>query len=141
MSPPELPFDPVVIVDGFAYVSGQIATDAESELVAQGRVGAEVDVDTAIRCAEACARNVLRQLERMPGGLEGVERLVKLTVFVAAGPGFDRPHIVANGASDVLLSALGDRGRHARSAIGVASLPLGSPVEVEAIVRLATQAA
>lgn len=141
MSPPELPFDPVVIVDGFAYVSGQIATDAESELVAQGRVGAEVDVGTAIRCAEACAHNVLRQLERMPGGLEGVERLVKLTVFVAAGPGFDRPHIVANGASEVLLSALGDRGRHARSAIGVASLPLGSPVEVEAIVRLATQAA
>ena len=106
-------------------MSGQIATDAESELVAQGRVGAEVDVDTAIRCAEACARNVLRQLERMPGGLAG----------------FDRPHIVANGASEVLLSALGDRGRHARSAIGVASLPLGSPVEVEAIVRLATQAA
>ena len=138
MTLPDLPFDPVVIVDGLAYVSGQIATDAESELVAQGRVGAEVDVDTAIRCAEACARNVLRQLEQVPGGLDGVERLVKLTVFVAAGPGFDRPHVVANGASDVLLAALGERGRHARSAIGVASLPLGSPVEVEAIVRLAT---
>ena len=55
MSVPELPFDPFVIVDGFAYVSGQIATDAESKLVAQGRVGAEVDVDTAVRCAEACA--------------------------------------------------------------------------------------
>ena len=138
MSVPELPFDPFVIVDGFAYVSGQIATDAESELVAQGRVGAEVDVDTAIRCAEACARNVLRQLERLPGGLDGVERMVKLTVFVAVGPGFDRPHVVANGASEVLLATLGERGKHARSAIGVASLPLGSPVEVEAIVRLAT---
>ncbi len=134
----ELPFDPVVVVEGFAYVSGQIATDAESELVAQGHVGAEVDVDTAIRCAEACARNVLGQLERLPGGLDAVERLVKLTVFVAAGPGFDRPHVVANGASEVLLAALGDRGKHARSAIGVASLPLGSPVEVEAIVRLVT---
>lgn len=136
MSVPELPFDPFVIVEGFAYVSGQIATDAESELVAQGRVGAEVDVDTAIRCAEACARNVLGQLERMPGGLAAVERLVKLTVFVAAAPGFDRPHVVANGASEVILATLGERGRHARSAIGVASLPLGSPVEVEAIVRL-----
>lgn len=136
MSVPELPFDPFVIVEGFAYVSGQIATDAESELVAQGRVGAEVDVDTAIRCAEACARNVLGQLERMPGGLAAVERLVKLTVFVASGPGFDRPHVVANGASEVLLEALGERGRHARSALGVASLPLGFPVEVEAIVRL-----
>jgi enamine deaminase RidA (YjgF/YER057c/UK114 family) len=141
VSPLELPFDPVVIVDGFAYVSGQIATDAESELVAQGRVGAEVDVETAIRCAEACARNVLRQLERLPGGLDGVERLVKLTVFVAADPGFDRPHAVANGASEVLLATLGERGKHARSAIGVVSLPLGSPVEVEAIVRLATPAA
>jgi enamine deaminase RidA (YjgF/YER057c/UK114 family) len=134
----ELPFDPVVIVDGFAYVSGQIATDEESELVAQGRVGAEVDVDTAVRCAEACARNVIRQLEGVPGGLDSVKRLVKLTVFVAAGPGFDRPHVVANGASELLLATLGERGKHARSAIGVASLPLGSPVEVEAIVRLVT---
>ena len=134
----ELPFEPVVIVDAFAYVSGQIATDAESELVAQGRVGDQVDVDTAIRCAEACGRNVLRQLELLPGGLDSVERLVKLTVFVAAAPGFDRPHVVANGASEVLLAALEERGKHARSAIGVASLPLGSPVEVEAIVRLVT---
>lgn len=131
-----LPFDPVVIVGEFAYVSGQIATDAENELVARGVVGADVDVDTAIRCAEACARNVLAQLERIPGGLARVERLVKLTVFVAAASGFDRPHVVANGASEVLLVALGDRGKHARSAIGVASLPLGSPVEVEAIAQL-----
>ena len=131
-----LPFDPIVIVGEFAYVSGQIATDAENELVAQGVVGADVDVDTAVRCAEACARNVLAQLERMPGGLARVERLVKLTVFVAAASGFDRPHVVANGASEVLLVTLGDRGKHARSAIGVASLPLGSPVEVEAIVQL-----
>jgi enamine deaminase RidA (YjgF/YER057c/UK114 family) len=134
----ELPFEPVVIVDGVAYVSGQIATDAESELVARGRVGEEVDVDAAIRCAEACARNLLRQLELLPGGLESVDRLVKLTVFVAVAPGVDRPHVVANGASHVLLSSLGERGRHARSAIGVASLPLGSPVEVEAIVQLVT---
>ncbi|HEX5027777.1 MAG TPA: RidA family protein [Gaiellaceae bacterium] len=134
----ELPFERVVIVDGVAYVSGQIATDAESELVARGRVGEEVDVETAIQCAEACARNLLRQLELLPGGLESVERLVKLTVFVAVTEGFDRAHVVANGASEVLLSALGERGKHARSAIGVASLPLGSPVEVEAIARLAT---
>jgi len=132
----ELPFDPVVVVDGFAYVSGQIATDDESELLAEGRVGAEVDVETAIACAEACARNVLKQLGRLPGGLDAVERIVKLTVFVASAPGFDRPHIVANGASGVILSVLGERGKHARSAIGVASLPLASPVEVEAIVRL-----
>lgn len=130
-----LPFESVVVAGDVAYVSGQIAT-AGGELVAQGRVGAEVDPETARRCAEACGRNVLARLAELSGGLESVERLLKLTVFVAAGPGFDEPHLVANGASDVLLRELGERGAHARSAIGVAALPLGSPVEVEAIVRL-----
>ncbi len=131
-----LRFDPLVIVDGFVYVSGQVATDGEGELLARGSVGAEVDLDLAVRCAEACGRNVLARLGELPGGLDDVERLVKLTVFVAAAPGFDRPHLVATGAADDRLAELGERGRHARSAIGVASLPLGSPVEVEAIALL-----
>jgi enamine deaminase RidA (YjgF/YER057c/UK114 family) len=133
-----LPFDPFVLVDDVVYVSGQIATAEDGALVAQGRVGAEVDLDTATRCAEACARNLLTQLARVPGGLEGIERLVKLTVFVAVAPGFDQPHVVANGASELLLRELGERGKHARSAIGVAALPRSSPVEVEAMARLAT---
>ncbi|HEU0248674.1 MAG TPA: RidA family protein [Gaiellaceae bacterium] len=133
-----LPFDPFVLVDDVVYVSGQIATAEDGVLVAQGRVGAEVDLDTASRCAEACARNLLTQLARVPGGLEGIERLVKLTVFVAVAPGFDQPHVVANGASELLLRELGERGKHARSAIGVAALPRGSPVEVEAVAQLAT---
>jgi enamine deaminase RidA (YjgF/YER057c/UK114 family) len=133
-----LPFDPFVLVDDVVYVSGQIATAEDGALVAQGRVGAEVDLDTATRCAEACARNLLTQLARVPGGLEGIERLVKLTVFVAVAPGFDQPHVVANGASELLLRKLGERGKHARSAIGVAALPRSSPVEVEAMARLAT---
>jgi enamine deaminase RidA (YjgF/YER057c/UK114 family) len=133
-----LPFDPFVLVDDVVYVSGQIATAEDGALVAQGRVGAEVDLDTATRCAEACARNLLTQLARVPGGLEGIDRLVKLTVFVAVASGFDQPHIVANGASELLLRELGERGKHARSAIGVAALPRGSPVEVEAMARLAT---
>lgn len=132
-----LPFDPVVLVRDVVYVSGQIATAEDGTLVAQGRVGAEVDIDTATRCAEACARNLLTQLAGVPGGLEGIERLVKLTVFVAVAPGFDEPHVVANGASELLLRELGERGKHARSAIGVAALPRGSPVEVEAIAKLA----
>lgn len=133
-----LPFDSFVLVDDIVYVSGQIATAEDGALVAEGRVGAEVDLDTATRCAEACARNLLTQLARVPGGLPGIERLVKLTVFVAAAPGFDQPHVVANGASELLLRELGERGKHARSAIGVAALPRGSPVEVEAVARLAT---
>jgi enamine deaminase RidA (YjgF/YER057c/UK114 family) len=132
-----LPFDPFVLVDDVVYVSGQIATSDDGTLVAQGRVGAEVDLDAATSCAEACARNLLAQLARVPGGLEGIERLVKLTVFVAVAPGFDQPHVVANGASELLLLELGERGKHARSAIGVAALPRGSPVEVEAIARVA----
>jgi len=136
-----LPFDPFVLVHDVVYVSGQIATAKDGTLVAQGRVGAEVDLDTATRCAEACARNLLTQLARVPGGLEGIERLVKLTVFVAVAPGFDQPHVVANGASELILRELGERGKHARSAIGVAALPRGSPVEVEAVAQLATERA
>jgi enamine deaminase RidA (YjgF/YER057c/UK114 family) len=129
-------FEPFVRVGDVVYVSGQIATDEDGVLVAEGRVGAEVDLETAVPCAEACARNLLARLEEVPGGLEAIERLVKLTVFVAVAPGFDEPHVVANGASDLLLRELGDRGKHARSAIGVAALPRNSPVEVEAIARL-----
>jgi len=136
-----LPFDPFVLVHDVVYVSGQIATAKDGTLVAQGRVGAEVDLDTATRCAEACARNLLTQLARVPGGLEGIERLVKLTVFVAVAPGFDQSHVVANGASELILRELGERGKHARSAIGVAALPRGSPVEVEAVAQLATERA
>ena len=131
-----LPFEPFALVDDVVYLSGQIATSGDGTLLSECRVGAEVDIDTARRCAEACARNLLAQLDAVPGGLERVDRLVKLTVFVAVGPGFDQPHVVANGASELLLRELGERGRHARSAIGVAALPRGSPVEVEAVVRL-----
>ena len=129
-------FEPFVRVRDVVYVSGQIATDEDGTLVAEGRVGGEVDLDTAIRCAEACALNLLARLTEVPGGLEEIERLVKLTVFVAVAPGFDEPHVVANGASQLLLRELGERGKHARSAIGVAARPRNSPVEVEAIARL-----
>lgn len=128
-------FEPVVVSGDTLYVSGQIAT-IEGRLVATGRVGAEVDVEVARTCAEACAVNLLTQLSRLPGGIERVDRLLKLTVFVACAPGFSEPQAAANGASELLLAVLGDRGRHARSAIGVARLPRDSPVEVEAIVRL-----
>jgi enamine deaminase RidA (YjgF/YER057c/UK114 family) len=128
-------FEPVVGAGDLVYTSGQIATGPDGSLVATGRVGAEVDREQARRCAETCALNVLAQLERTPG-LDRIERLVKLTVFVASAPGFREQHVVANGASDLLVAVLGERGRHARSAVGVAELPLGSPVEIEAIARV-----
>lgn len=132
---PVASFEPIVSTGDLVITSGQIATGVDGTLETTGRVGSELDVEQAQRCARLCAINILAQLERAPGGLERLDRIVKLTVFVASAPGFNEQHIVANGASDLLVQALGDRGRHARSAIGVAELPLGSPVEIEAIVR------
>lgn len=117
------------------YVSGQVATGAEG-LIATGKVGGEVDCDTAVRCAQQCALNVLAQIQSALGDLGQVKQVVKLTVFVAAVPGFIDPHRVANGASELINRVLGDAGAHCRSAFGVAVLPLDSPVEVEAIVEV-----
>ncbi|TIU31656.1 MAG: RidA family protein, partial [Mesorhizobium sp.] len=77
--------------------------------------------------------NILAQAKAALGDLEKIRRLVKITVFVASAPGFVEQHLVANGASDFLVAALGERGKHARSAVGTASLPLNAAVEIEAI--------
>jgi len=118
------------------YTAGQVAADAGT-LVASGRVGAEVDLDAARACARQCALNVLAQLAAELGDLGRVTRVVKLTVFVASAEDFTEHHLVANGASELVAEVFGDRGLHARSAVGVARLPLDSPVEVEAIVEVA----
>jgi enamine deaminase RidA (YjgF/YER057c/UK114 family) len=132
---PAAAYLPVRRTGDLVYTSGQIAT-AGGELVASGRVGAEVDLPTAQACARQCAVNVLAQLRAELGDLARVRQFVKITVFVASDPSFTDQHLVANGASELLVQALGDDGRHARSAVGVAALPLGSPVEVEAIVQV-----
>lgn len=108
----------------------------DGALLATGLVGREVDVDMAQRCARACAVNVLAQVAAAAGTLDQVRRVVKLVVFVASEPSFAEQHLVANGASDLLGEVFGDAGRHARSAVGVAALPLHAPVEVEAIVEV-----
>jgi enamine deaminase RidA (YjgF/YER057c/UK114 family) len=93
-------------------------------------------IHTAQRCARQCAVNVLAQVAASGRRLENVRRIVKLTVFVASAPGFIDQHLVANGASEFLGDVFGDVGRHARSAVGVALLPLGSPVEIEALIAV-----
>ncbi len=117
--------------------AGQIAVDGNKEFVAQGIVGAGVDLETAQACARQCAINVLAQVKAAVGDLENVVRIVKLNVFVASTADFTDQHLVANAASELMAAAFGDRGRHARSAVGVPSLPLNSPVEIEAIVEVA----
>ncbi|MEV0568742.1 RidA family protein [Dactylosporangium sp. NPDC050588] len=136
--PPAAPppwFRPVAVVDGLAFVSGQVPFGADGTLVATGRLGAEVDEATGAACARQCAVNLLAALDRAFGGLSGV-RLVRLTVYVAATGAFTRHPAVADGASELLAEVLGPDGAHARSAIGVASLPLGCPVEIEAVARV-----
>jgi len=102
------------------HVSGQIAT-SNGELVHEGQVGSSVTLVQAQECAKVCALNVLAQLRAAAGALTRIDELVKLTVFVASAPGFVEQYLVANGASDLFIDVFGDRGRHARSAIGVSA--------------------
>lgn len=118
------------------FTAGQVAM-ADGTLVATGLLGQHLDTEAGRRCARQCAVNVIAQLKAAVGDLAQVRRVVKLTVFVASVPGFTEQHLVANGASELFGEVFGDAGRHARSAVGVASLPLGAPVEVEAVVEVA----
>ena len=122
-----------ILHDNLLFLSGQVAFRG-SELIATGRLGDDVDIATGQECARQCAINLLGRTQELLGSVSAVEAVVKLTVFVASAPGFREQHIVANGASDVFRDVLGDVGRHARSAIGMAELPPGTPVEVEAII-------
>lgn len=133
---PAAAYVPVVRAGDLLYTSGQVAADAGT-LVASGQVGAEVDLDRAKACARQCALNVLAQLRAELGDLSRVARVVKLTIFVASAEDFTEQHLVANGASELFAEVFGEAGEHARSAVGVARLPLDSPVEVEAIVEVA----
>ena len=133
---PAAAYLPYVVDAGLVYTAGQIAVSG-GELTARGRVGDGIDLGTAQACARQCAVNVLAQLQAAAGGdLDRVARIVKLTVFVASAPGFAEQHLVANAASELMADVFGEAGAHARSAVGVAELPTGSPVEVEAVARL-----
>ena len=123
---------PVVQMRKLLVTSGQLPLN-DGALVARGLLGRDIDVAEGQHAARWCAANVLAQVKATLGDLEQIKRLVKITVFVASIPDFTEHHLVANGASEFLMAALGDKGRHARSAIGVASLPLDAPVEVEAM--------
>ncbi|MDF5756385.1 RidA family protein [Spongiactinospora sp. TRM90649] len=119
--------------------SGQVAV-RDGKLLAEGRVGEDVTLDTARSCARQCARNVLTAVRdglAGEGGLGAVERVESVTVWVASVPGFTDQHLVADAATDLFVEVLGEEvGRHVRAALGVAALPTGSPVEVQARFRL-----
>jgi enamine deaminase RidA (YjgF/YER057c/UK114 family) len=126
---------PAVQSGSHVYVSGQLPF-VDGELPLTGKVGAEVTPEQGAELARACALNALAAVEGLVG-LGRVVKLVKVTGFVASAPGFTGQPAVVNGASMLFADVFGEIGRHARSAVGVAELPLGAPVEVEIIAEVA----
>ncbi len=132
---PVATYVPYLVVGPLLFVSGQIAKAADGTL-SQGRLGDGLSVEAGAAAARLCALNILAQAKAALGDLDRIERVARLTGFVAATPEFaDHPKVV-NGASDLLVEVLGEAGRHTRSAVGVASLPLGSAVEIDAILAI-----
>ena len=127
---------PTVLAGGLLTVSGQLPL-VDGKLLATGIVGAEVSVAEAIDAARACFVNVLAQVANALGDLGRVTAVVRLGGFIAANPDFTRHAEIMNGASDLAVGVFGECGRHARSTIGVSSLPLGAPVEIEALFSVA----
>ena len=117
------------------WTAGQIAV-ANGSLIHEGRVGVDLNLEEAQACALQCALNLLAQVKAACGDLEQIKRVVKLNVFVASSPSFTQQHLVANAASELFGQVLETAGVHARSAVGVAVLPLNSPVEIDAVFEL-----
>lgn len=131
---PVAAYVPVVIAGGLAHVSGQVSF--VDGTLRKGRLGADVSLEEGIEAAQGCGLMILAQLKAALGSLDRVERVVKLGAFVNSTPDFTDQPKVANGASELMVAVFGEAGRHARSAVGVPSLPLGVAVEVDAIVAV-----
>lgn len=134
--PPVAAYVPAVSVGGFVCTSGQLPM-VDGAMPRTGLVGADVSSEDAALDARQCALNALAAIEAEIGSLDRVTRIVKVVGFVASADGFTGQPAVINGASELLGEVFGDAGRHARSAVGVAQLPLGAPVEVEVIAAFA----
>ena len=125
---------PAVRTGNLVYTAGQLPIEA-GKLAATGKVGAEGSPDEAKAMARICALNALAAVDSLVG-IDAVTQVVKLVGFVASAPGFNGQPSVVNGASDLLAEVFGDKGAHARSAVGVSELPLDAPVEIELIVEV-----
>lgn len=132
---PVAAYVPALREGNLVYTSGQLPF-VKGELAATGKVGAEVDQEQAQQLARTCALNALAAVKSVVGDLDSVKRVVKVVGFVASDPNFFGQPAVINGVSELLGEVFGDRGVHARSAVGVAVLPMNSPVEVEIVVSV-----
>lgn len=126
---------PVQRAGNTLYISGQLPMDSEG--LRKGTMGKDFSLEDAQKAAQLCALNILGQIKSSAGvELENIKQFVKLGVFVASTPDFVEHHLVANGASNLIGELFGDKGKHARAAVGVSALPLGAVVEIEAIVEV-----
>ena len=132
---PAANYVPYVMTGKLLMPSGQLPMK-DGKLAATGLLGRDLDTAAGQEASKLCAINVLAQAKAALGDLERIKRLVKISVYVASAPDFTEQHLVANGASNLLVGVLGDKGKHARAAFGVASLPFGAAVEIEAVVEV-----
>lgn len=132
---PVASYVPAVEAGGLLYISGQLPFRVDGSLIT-GRLGEDLDVAHGYEAAERCAVMLIAQMKKALGGLDRVERIVKLGAFVASERHFTEQPKVANGASELMEKLFGEAGKHARSAVGVPVLPLGAAVEVDAIVAV-----
>lgn len=132
---PVAAYVPALRVADQVWTSGQLPMVA-GRLAVQGTVGRDVSVDQAVEAARTCALNALAAAASVAGGVDSIASVTKVTVFVASDPGFTGQALVANGASELFRQVFGEAGQHVRSAVGVAVLPLGAPVEVELVVQV-----
>jgi enamine deaminase RidA (YjgF/YER057c/UK114 family) len=130
---------PFVITGSLLIISGQVAFGADGKIAPAhtGKIGGGVSAESGIEAARQCAINLLAQAKAATGDLDKIRRCVRLGGFISVAAGFSAIAPIMNGASDFMVEALGDKGRHARSTVGVAELPLDSAVEVEAIFEIA----
>jgi enamine deaminase RidA (YjgF/YER057c/UK114 family) len=135
VTPPVAAYVPAVRTGTYVYTAGQLPM-ADGALMMTGKLGVEITVAEGAALARVCALNALAAAASVAGGLSAIERVVKVTVFVASAVDFTEQAQVANGASELLLEVFGEAGKHARSAVGMAVLPLDTPVEVELIAQV-----
>ena len=133
---PAANYVPYVISGSILHISGQLPM-ADGKIAIRGHLGGDIDVATGQKAAELCAVNILAQTKAALGDLSRIKRIVKINGFVASRPDFIEQHLVINGASNLLVAALGDAGKHARAAVGMAALPLNAAVEIDAVVEFA----
>lgn len=135
---PAANYVPFVISGNLLYLSGQLPIEG-GKVAVTGLLGADVSLEDGQRAAKLCAINILAQAKAALGGdLGRIARVIKLNGFVASAPGFIEQHLVINGASNLIAEILGETGKHARAAVGMAALPLNAAVEIDAIMEIRT---